>query len=148
VNEAEFREILNQLPDTIKNWIESIRPLAEVKSLSWENETLPDMPVAGWQVRKVGTHKTVTVTFPHKSGDITFTKRFVRLDEMLLPDEPFQQATRILMNTINPSPNDRKAIRQFLCTFAEHVVSNVASIDLERLSMQEIVERIPDMDLA
>lgn len=38
-------------------------------------------------------------------------------------------------------------LHRFLLQFAEHIVNNVSCEDLDRLEMQEIIERIPDMEL-
>ncbi len=73
---------------------------------------------------------------------------FYSFDPYIPPYQQFDHATRNLMSIIDCQAHDKERIRQFLCSFAEHVVENITPIDLDRKAMREIIERIPDMELA
>ncbi len=58
---AAFQKYLHGLPADIRQWLESIGPLNEIRSIFWENEILPDAPTDGRARSKVGKHRKLTV---------------------------------------------------------------------------------------
>jgi len=156
---AAFQTMLHALPADIRQWLESIGPLEEVKSLFWENEILPDIPIDGWKKSKVGKHRRLTVQI----GDNRYSQVFTRttegyvkaprnamysFDPYIPPYQQFDHATLNLMSMLAGNPHDKELIRQFLCSFAEHVAGSIALLGLDCQTIQEIVERIPDMEVA
>jgi hypothetical protein len=57
----------------------------------------------------------------------------------------FEQTVENIFSCINCDPHDKIVINAFLVSFAEHIVANIASIDLCRKSIEEIAQGIPDM---
>lgn len=62
----------------------------------------------------------------------------------------FMQAAQLLHNEIEYQGLDTEVIREFLCTFAEHILVHVVPNDLQESSIKkpirEIVQSIDDME--
>lgn len=66
-------------------------------------------------------------------------------------EKQFEQAAQHLYNEIEYQGLSTEVIREFLCTFAEHVLAHVVPNDLQESStkkpIREIVQSIEDMEV-
>lgn len=87
-------------------------------------EKLFDNSVDGWKIAEFGKEKKQDKARPQ-----------------------FEKAVLYIIGLVCDDTLDSDVLSGFLCKFAEHVISNVGCEDLDRLETEEIVQRIPDMDL-
>lgn len=109
-------------------------------------EKLFDNSVDGWKLAEFDEEKAIFIRqFAIERGE---GWKIAQFDEKKGENKTqFEKASMHIIGLVCDNTLDSDKLSDFLCKFARHIVENVGCEDLDRLTVEEIVERMPDMEV-